>query len=114
MLKKLLNWLDFCPAYIYLFPLILLVTYFSFINGLQSDTLFHIKIGEYVSQFGIPVKDPFSWTTYGKPWVAHEWLWDLMVYQLYHWKGFFGIFPSHLFSITMIVSFSYLLKKNRV
>ncbi len=32
--------------------------------------------------------DPFSYTVFGQPWTAHEWLWELAIYGLYRIGGF--------------------------
>lgn len=101
-IEKMKQFFSRIPESIYLFLLSFSVAYTSFVNGLQGDTLFHIKIGEYVLKQGIPTTDPFSWTTFGKPWFAHEWLWDLMIAKLYGWFGFLGVFLLHFFSITLL------------
>jgi len=114
MVKRIVQCLSLCPPGIYFFLYFVIVAYFTFINGLQGDTLFHLKIGEYIGVNGIPLKDPFSWTTYGKSWFAHEWLWDLMIYQLYSWMGYIGIFVLQFFSIGLIGFCSFLLIKDRL
>lgn len=44
----------------------------------DSDTLWHIKAGEWIlSHHTVPMTDPFSWSAPGVPWVAHEWLFEL-------------------------------------
>jgi hypothetical protein len=44
----------------------------------DSDTLWHIKAGEWIlSHRTYPTSDTFSWTVPGAPWTAHEWLFEL-------------------------------------
>jgi hypothetical protein len=44
----------------------------------DSDTLWHIKAGEWIlSHRTFPTFDTFSWTVPGAPWTAHEWLFEL-------------------------------------
>lgn len=104
----------YIPTPVFLFFYSFTVAYVSFVYGLQGDTLFHIKIGEYISKFGIPKLDPFSWTTYGKPWFAHEWLWDLIISKLYYSLGYIGVFILHFISITLITFCIYALVKERL
>jgi len=60
-------------------------------GDIQSDTLFHIKIGEWIFHHGvIPRADIFSWTVPGSSWVAHEWLWGLLAYMGYETLGAWG------------------------
>jgi len=69
---------------------------------IQSDTLFHIKTGEWIALHkAIPRTDVFSWTVSGFPWVAHEWLWDLLAYLLYGALGKWGTFLLTSAGVTM-------------
>ncbi len=46
----------------------------------DSDTLWHIKAGEWIiAHRAIPTTDTFSWTVPGTTWIAHEWLFELAV-----------------------------------
>jgi len=58
----------------------------------DSDTLWHIKAGEWIiANHTIPKTDPFSWSTPGAPWVAHEWLFEVVLALLYKQLGPAGI-----------------------
>lgn len=58
----------------------------------DGDTFWAIKVGEWIAQNkSVPYQDTFSWTVYGNPWVAHEWLFDLLIYKAYHTLGYYGI-----------------------
>ena len=58
-------------------------------NVVDPDVWWHLKTGEYIAQHKtIPHTDPFSYTRAGKPWVAHEWLTELGMYELQHHGGF--------------------------
>ena len=53
------------------------------------DFWWHVKTGELIAQSGVvPTTDPFSFTAAGRPWVVHEWLWELGVYELTRLGGF--------------------------
>jgi hypothetical protein len=55
----------------------------------DPDFWFHLKTGEYVLlNRVIPKSDVFSFTNFGKPWVAHEWLSGAIFYAVYSRLGF--------------------------
>jgi hypothetical protein len=55
----------------------------------DGDFWFHLKTGEYILNTGrIPRAEFFSFTQYGKPWVAHGWLSDAIFYAIYCKLGF--------------------------
>ncbi len=46
----------------------------------DSDTLWHIKAGEWIiSHRTVPKVDMFSWSASGANWIAHEWLFEVML-----------------------------------
>ena len=58
----------------------------------DPDVWFHLKLGEIVWNTGsVPSADAFSYTAYGHPWIAHEWLAQLSVYAAYHFGGYAGL-----------------------
>lgn len=60
---------------------------------LQNDTYYTIKIGEHIQNYGIDMKDPFSWhevLNYTYP----HWLYDLLTYKVYSMFGFVGIYVA--------------------
>lgn len=57
----------------------------------ESDTLWHIKAGQWAIENGIPRTDPFSWTMRGEEWFAHEWLWEVSAAWIYSIFGYQGI-----------------------
>jgi hypothetical protein len=61
----------------------------TFVDG---DTSWHIAVGQWIVRNGaIPHTDPFSFTAYGKPWVAMEWLADLLFVGAYQVAGHAGL-----------------------
>jgi hypothetical protein len=59
---------------------------------LDGDCGWHIRTGEYILQTGIiPSTDIFSFTKYGKPWFAWEWLTDILWAGLHHTFGLRGL-----------------------
>jgi tetratricopeptide (TPR) repeat protein len=54
----------------------------TFIMG--SDMFWHLAAGRHIWENGaVPQTDPFSFTFGGKPWVNHEWLWDIVYWRIY-------------------------------
>ncbi len=61
-------------------------------NATDPDLWWHLKTGEYIAQCkSVPHTDPFSYTRAGEPWVAHEWLTELFLYQIHRSTGFAGL-----------------------
>ena len=72
--------------------LVILIFCFSLTPiSFQNDTFYTIKIGEYITQNGIDMQDPFSWhedLAYTYP----HWLYDLLTYFIYSFFGMQGIY----------------------
>jgi len=61
-------------------------------NVTDPDVWWHLETGQYIAEHhSVPHADPFSYTRAGEPWVAHEWLTDLLLYQLLRSTGFGGL-----------------------
>jgi hypothetical protein len=55
----------------------------------DGDFWWHLKAGEYIlNTRSIPKTDFFSFTNYGRAWVAHEWLSEAIFYVIYSKFGF--------------------------
>jgi hypothetical protein len=72
-------------------------TAFAFVTVLSSafadgDTGWHIATGRWIATHGtVPRSDPFSFTARGHPWVAHEWLSELLMYGAWRFAGWSGL-----------------------
>ncbi len=57
----------------------------------DTDTWWHLSAGDWiVAHQAVPHADPFSWTFAGKPWVAHEWLSEVVMaraFAVFGWPG---------------------------
>jgi hypothetical protein len=61
-------------------------------NVTDPDLWWHLKTGEYIAEHkSIPHSDSFSYTRAGEPWVAHEWLTELLLYELERATGWGGL-----------------------
>jgi len=59
---------------------------------LDGDTGWHIATGAWIVAHGsVPTHDPFSFSAAGHPWVAHEWLSELVMYASYRAAGWTGL-----------------------
>ena len=57
----------------------------------DPDFWWHLRTGQLIVQtHAIPHTDPFSFTKAGQPWVAHEWLSEIILYGLYR-LGSYGL-----------------------
>ena len=58
----------------------------------DSDTGWHIRTGEWIlSHWSIPKADIFSFTMAGRPWIAWEWLSDVMMALAHHVGALAGV-----------------------
>ncbi len=77
--------------------------------SIEGDFLWHIKSGEYMTKHGILTTDVFSWYMYGKPWISHEWLFEILIYNGKNLLGdsFYVIFPFLCIGILEVILFLY-------
>jgi hypothetical protein len=77
----------------------------------DADFWWHLKTGEFIFKTGsIPRTDFFSFTNYGKPWVAHEWLSEVIFYAIYSRLGFNALIL--IFAIVTALAFWIALKRS--
>jgi len=61
----------------------------TFVDG---DTSWHIAVGRWITEHGrVPGTDVFSYTAFGRPWVAMEWPADLIFAGAYRLAGYAGL-----------------------
>jgi hypothetical protein len=61
-------------------------------NVTDPDVWWHLETGKYIATFrSVPHTDPFSYTRFGQPWIAHEWLSDLLIFGAYRAVGWGGL-----------------------
>ena len=77
----------------FIFHRLLLIFFFTILIVYASrevvdlDLWFHLKTGEVIVKTGvIPLHDIFSFTLLGKPWINHEWFFQVLAY-LFHSFG---------------------------
>ena len=77
-------------------------------NNLLNDlgTGFHIRAGEYIiHNFTIPKYDIFSFIAPPLPWVAHEWLSEVIIAVVHHISGLTGV----VLVFSFLIAFTYFL-----
>jgi hypothetical protein len=53
-------------------------------NAVDPDLWWHLRTGQWiVESHGIPHSDPFSFTRAGHAWISHEWLSEVIFFELY-------------------------------
>ena len=77
----------------------------------DPDIWWHLKTGQIIAfTHSVPHTDPFSWSMGGSPWVAHEWLSELVMYGLFAAGGFpllvlfFGCLSALAFLLASLTS----------
>jgi hypothetical protein len=79
-------------------------------NVTDPDVWWHLKTGQYISQHGsVPHADPFSYTRANQPWVAHEWLTEVLMYRLWRATGMGGLIV--LFAVIICAAFFVLYRR---
>ena len=82
---------------IYVGFIVFLIAYASIIAFIPAellrdpDTLWHVRTGQWILQhLAFPKSDSFSYTFFGKPWIAKEWLSQILLalaFQIGGWPG---------------------------
>lgn len=70
----------------------------------DGDVSWHVAAGQWMIAHGrVPLTDPFSFSVAGKPWVAHEWLSEVLMGGAFNLAGFTAL------SVLVIASLSALM-----
>lgn len=79
------------------------------------DLWLHIGVGRHIVQngFSVPSVDILSCTMAGKPWINHEWLFQVMVYYIHHLWGPDGLITMQVILVTVTLLILLLLAYNK-
>jgi len=70
-------------------PVLLFIFVRPFFTHTDPDYWWHVRTGQYIYETGtIPRVDIYSYTAAGRPWVAHEWLTELLFYVIQRYFGY--------------------------
>jgi hypothetical protein len=79
----------------------------------DGDLYWHIVAGQWMfHHLSIPTADPFSYTMPGAPWIAHEWLAEILytaAYSLGGWSAVVGL-AAAAFAVALAILARYLLR----
>jgi len=83
-----------------IFVFFALLTFTSSLEVKDLDLWLHLRMGYWISHHGfVPNYDVLSCTISGKPWVNHEWLFQVLVYQMQKAYGFDGLISMQSFVV---------------
>lgn len=75
-----------------MFALIIMIFSISIMSKMfENDLFFDLKTGESILKYGIDFKDHFSFIT-NLTYIYHHWLYDLVIYFIYKFTGYTGLF----------------------
>ncbi len=83
-----------------------LITFASSLEIKDLDLWLHLRMGWWISHHGfVPNFDVLSCSITGKPWVNHEWLFQVFIYQVQKAYGFNGLISMQ----SLVVAFTFLI-----
>jgi hypothetical protein len=87
---------DRMPIYLGLIVFSLMFTFAILVFPVGSlrdpDTLWHIRTGQWIlHNHQWPHADPFSFTFFGRPWMAKEWLSQILFASAFYLGGWYGV-----------------------
>ncbi len=57
----------------------------------DPDFWWHVRVGRWITEHGLPQHDIFTYTATTHPWTDHEWLTEVLMAALYGWGGMVAI-----------------------
>ncbi|MEE9594018.1 MAG: hypothetical protein V3V92_01320 [Candidatus Hydrothermarchaeales archaeon] len=92
---------------------LLTIFVFSFRPITDNDLWWHLRTGSYIIEnHKIPNSDFYSYTNYGKEWIDHEWLAQVIFFFVYHEFGAIGLVLAK--SIFVVSTFYLLYLRSRL
>jgi hypothetical protein len=69
----------------------------------DGDVSWHVAAGRWILEnHAVPSTDPFSFTMAGQPWIAHEWLSEIIYASAFDFAGFAGLAAVVALAITAL------------
>ena len=95
------------PFWVLIAPILGFVLVISFCEITSLDVWWHLKTGEWILQHKtVPQLDPFSFSAEGRPWIAHEWLFGLVVFLVQKAAGMNGLIILKAFLMAALFALS--------
>ena len=108
--KKLSYWLGLLP----LGAIFGLVFYLAHLEIKDLDLWLHIGVGRYIVTNGVvPFTDILSCSIAGTPWVNHEWLFQVIVYNIFQTWGPDGLIQMQVVIVTLTMALLLILGYNK-
>src|SRR4051794_9475751 len=83
-----------------------LVVFSSNLEIKDLDLWLHLGMGRFIVQHGyVPTVDVLSCSIAGKPWINHEWLFQVIIYVIYSIGGADALITMQV----IVVSFTFLM-----
>ncbi|MGI8907595.1 MAG: hypothetical protein ACR2IE_14015 [Candidatus Sumerlaeaceae bacterium] len=68
----------------------------------EMDFFMHHRVGRWIWEHrAVPHQDYFCFMTLGNPWIAYEWLFELMQYLVQHWLGWSALAIIRVLAATL-------------
>src|SRR6516164_4054954 len=80
----------------------------------DGDTFWHLVVGEHIFRtHSFPVVDEYSYTRVGAPWIAKEWLSQVILYLTYSWSGWraLALFTAIIEALSDSILFALLCRR---
>ncbi len=91
-----------------------LVIFMANIEIRDLDIWLHLAMGKFIVQQGyVPQVDVLSATIAGRPWINHEWLFQIIVHQLFSGWGADGLITMQVILVTLTLTVLLLLGYDR-
>ena len=74
---------------------------------LDPDMWWHLRTGEYIARLGIPAQDVFSFTVRQNAWVTHEWLSQVIMWQVYLVGHLVGGLPGLILFFAALIALTF-------
>ncbi len=100
--------------YSLIFTFFILALSFLIFPLTDLDMWMHLVTGKYiVENLKIPTSDFYSYTAFGRPWIDHEWLGQIIFYAFYQWDSYNGLIILRIiiFLLIFLTCFIALAKK---
>ncbi|MBF0483629.1 MAG: tetratricopeptide repeat protein [Candidatus Omnitrophica bacterium] len=114
MFEKILKQLNFFIGIIALGILFGFVFQAAQVEIRDLDLWLHWGLGKYITQTGmIPHVDMLSWTMTGKSWIDHEWLFQVVIYNIQNLWGWNGLLVMQGLVVLAILGLLFFMANDR-
>ena len=78
----------------------------------DGDVSWHLAAGQWIIDHRkVPTTDPFSYSAFGKPWMAHEWLSEVVMAATFKFAGYGGV--AVLVALSLSLTFLVIARRLR-